>query len=122
MKTALELIAEERQRQIDVEGWTPEHDNGHSKGELPAAAACYALADFWRRKYKTFVTDNLPPQIGSMLMAGESIWPWDKAWWKPTPDDRQRELIKAAALLYAEWDRLERLRIIKESISEREEP
>lgn len=27
MKTGIELIAEERQRQIEVEGWTPEYDD-----------------------------------------------------------------------------------------------
>lgn len=37
------------------------------------------------------------------------IWPWDKSWWKPTPDDRIRELIKAGALIAAEIDRLQRL-------------
>lgn len=35
MKTGIELIAEERQRQIDVEGWTPEHDAQHADGTQP---------------------------------------------------------------------------------------
>jgi hypothetical protein len=42
MKTALELIAEERQRQINEEGWTREHDSVHAGGDLSLAAACYA--------------------------------------------------------------------------------
>lgn len=121
-KSFITLVQEERARQILKEGFGAEHDDEHEDGELARASACYALAGFWRGQYKAIITDNLQPQIGKMLMAGMRIWPWDKAWWKPTPDDRQRELIKAAALLYAEWDRLERLRIIKESISEREEP
>ena len=33
MKTGIELITEERQRQIEVEGWTPEHDAKHAFGE-----------------------------------------------------------------------------------------
>jgi len=33
----------ERQRQIVVKGWTPEHDDEHDEGELGMAAACYAM-------------------------------------------------------------------------------
>jgi hypothetical protein len=36
-------------------------------------------------------------------------WPWDKGWWKPTPDNRIRELEKAGALIAAEIDRLQRM-------------
>ena len=43
MKTGIELIAEERQRQIDVEGWTKEHDAKHICDELALAAVCYAI-------------------------------------------------------------------------------
>lgn len=39
MKTALELIADERHRQITEKGWTPEHDDTHADGALSAAAA-----------------------------------------------------------------------------------
>lgn len=42
MKTGIELITAERQRQIDVEGWTPEHDAEHAKGELVEASTQYA--------------------------------------------------------------------------------
>jgi hypothetical protein len=42
MKTGIELIAEERKRQIEVEGWTAEHDDEHTDGELALAAVCYA--------------------------------------------------------------------------------
>jgi hypothetical protein len=38
----IERIAEERQRQIEVEGWTSEHDEQHIFGELSGAASCYA--------------------------------------------------------------------------------
>lgn len=31
-------IAAERKRQIEAEGWTPEHDDAHDKGELARAA------------------------------------------------------------------------------------
>jgi hypothetical protein len=32
--------------------------------------------------------------------------PWGESWWKPTPEDRVRELVKAGALIAAEIDRL----------------
>ena len=43
MKTGIELITKERQRQIEVEGWTKEHDAEHTNDSLALAAVCYAL-------------------------------------------------------------------------------
>jgi hypothetical protein len=34
----LSLIAAERQRQIEAEGWTSEHDDEHVNGEIALAA------------------------------------------------------------------------------------
>ncbi len=51
-KTGVELIAEERQRQIYVEGWSPEHDSNHEEGQLAEAAACYAMAHRCREQTK----------------------------------------------------------------------
>ena len=79
----IELITAERERQISEEGWTAEHDQEHDDGELAKAAACYLL-----------------PEI-----KGE-WWPWSWKWWKPTPEDRQCELVKAGALVAAELDRV----------------
>lgn len=89
-----ELIAEERRRQVEVEGFTAEHDEQHNVGELAMAASCYALPPICR----AMRNDECP--IG---------WPWGPDWWKPTPDDRVRELSKAGALIVAEIDRLLRL-------------
>lgn len=78
------LIAAERQRQIDAEGYTPEHDDEHDRGEIADAAACYAA-----RK--------------------RELWPWvnqPKMAERPTRDERMRELVKAGALIAAEIDRL----------------
>lgn len=91
MKTGIELIAEERQRQIDKEGYTIEHDRQHTPSELAVAASCYAY----------------PPEYcypGGEIRADE--WPFDEGY-KPSPDNRLRELVKAGALIAAAIDRLQ---------------
>ena len=95
MKTGIELIAEERHRQIEKEGWTAEHDAEHFTGALALAAACYATPQKHRHMY----------WAGNMPFG----WPWERAWWKPTPENRIRELQKAGALIAAEIDRLNSL-------------
>lgn len=81
-------IAAERRRQIEVEGWTPEHDDEHGVGELARAAACYADPQNIDR-------ESVPPK-----------WPWDATWWKPR--DARSNLVRAGALIAAEIDRLDR--------------
>lgn len=96
MKSAIELIADERKRQIEVEGWTPEHDQRHFLGELAAAAACYATPPVARIHKNQFT-------------GTPTIWPWASEWWKPTPAMRVKELAKAGALIVAEIERLQKL-------------
>ena len=97
MKTGIELIAEERRRQIEVEGLTPEHDKYQDGGQLAAAAASYAFTPFMKNE----ISDGykVPPA---------PMWPeyWLAKWWKPSPRNRIRELQKAGALIAAEIDRL----------------
>ena len=98
MKTGIELIAEERQRQIEVEGWTKEHDVEHTNNALAFAAVCYTIPSEYRQySYCPLRKERVP-----------NFWPWDKEWWKPCPEDRIRELIKAGALIAAEIDRLQK--------------
>ena len=97
MKTGIELIAEERQRQIVQEGWTKEHDAKHCNGELAMAAVSYAIEPHQRPHYSPDV--DAPPYT----------WPFHKSCWKPTPYNRIKELVKAGALIAAEIDRLQRV-------------
>lgn len=89
---AADVLAE-RQRQIEAEGWTPEHDDQHDAGELALAAACYA--------YNT--ADPDPEGYGRVPYG----WPWVREWWKPTTT--RRDLVKAGALILAEIERLDRV-------------
>ncbi len=98
-KSGVELIKEERQRQIEVEGWTPEHDDKHTEGSLSDAAAVYAALPT-----NIYFHDKQYVDQHRFI----ELWPWDKDWLKPTPDDRVRELVKAGALIAAEIDRLNR--------------
>ncbi len=82
-------VLTERRRQIEAEGWTPEHDNVHSGGQIAAAAACYAAA-------------TLSPDCDVSAW----LWPWGAEWWKPS--DPRRNLVKAGALILAEIERRDR--------------
>lgn len=96
--SGIELIAAERKRQIDKEGWTAEHDDDHTCEELATAAACYALPV--RRRNDWIINRRLIT----------ILWPWSDEWYKPAKNSRGRikELAKAGALIAAEIDRLER--------------
>jgi hypothetical protein len=91
--TGSELIAQERVRQIEQEGWTPHHDDEHVHRELAWAANCYLVEAIRPGTSKIFL---IPPN-----------WPWSNNWWKPTGAPI-RNLVKAGALIAAEIDRLQR--------------
>ena len=87
-------VIAERRRQIKVEGWTPEHDDEHRGGSMAYAAAAYAVSS-------TEGNGSLSAASKIFLRTG-----WAKSWWKPrTP---REDLIRAAALLLAEIERLDR--------------
>lgn len=111
--SVIDEIAAERRRQIEAEGWTPEHDDTHFRGEMARAAAAYAV-------HASMPADlEFPIEILGRTLHGRErwfgvgvvhvenmIWPWDVKWWKPK--DRRRDLIRAAALIVAEIERLDR--------------
>lgn len=121
-----EMIAAERLRQIEKEGWSPEHDDEHDDESLALAAICYAspvplyMCDIDNRATVRFVDP----------------WPdsWDSTWDKrsqygnaddtesgiadpETYTDKQRLdlLVKAGALIAAEIDRRKRAAGMKEA-------
>lgn len=87
---ALADVIRERIEQMEKHGHDPEHDAGHDQGELAQAAVCYAL----------------PPELLRWFEGNDVyLWPFERAAWKPTT--RRRDLVKAAALILAEIERLD---------------
>lgn len=98
MKTGIELIADERARQISEEQWSEVHDDSHAAGDLRDAAEAYLRELRYRIDHRDGVVGRIPA----------APWPWDDQYWKPT-HDAVRQLVKAGALIAAEIDRLNRL-------------
>jgi hypothetical protein len=92
-----EMIAAERARQINQEGWDAGHDDEHGGGELAYAAVTYTLAA---------LCDLRTPWPLTGPQRYYDFWPWDESWLKPTSP--LRDLVKAGALIAAEIDRLQR--------------
>lgn len=91
----LDEIRKERQRQVVVEGYTRLRDDEYSYGELPRAAMAYCQSAS-TLMLDTSVLANKPPPY----------WPWDDEFWKPkTP---RHDLVRAAALIVAEIERIGR--------------
>ena len=98
MSNGISLILAERLRQMQQEGWTPEHDDTHTQCELLGAARAYSLIAFSQGIHGTIRMDDPPVSCPDE---------WDIKWWKPSPDPI-RNLVKAGALIAAEIDRLQR--------------
>ncbi|VBK79079.1 hypothetical protein [Burkholderia pseudomallei] len=85
---AVRDVLDELHRQIDAEGWTPAHDDEHDKCEMALAAIVYTES-----------------AVGYHPSCPDT-WPWSPKWFKPTTP--RRDLVKAAALVIAEIERLDR--------------
>jgi hypothetical protein len=104
-------VLAERRRQIEREGWTPEHDDEHSDGSMALAAACYASnAATWAAKGTT----KLQKSYSALSISFR--WPWSEKWWKPK--SQRHDLVRAAALILAEIERLDRAAAPKETPAE----
>lgn len=82
-------VLKERCRQVSDEGFTTDRDDAFTDYQLPRAAVCYAIN-----------SAGLPPHRATLY------WPFAPAAFKPV--DRRAGLVKAAALLLAEIERLDR--------------
>jgi len=93
---AITDVMAERTRQIQAEGWTPQHDDEHAVGEMAIAAGCYAIFAAESDGFRRSSADTTCPEN----------WPWHPKWWKPKT--RRQDLVRAAALIIAEIERLDR--------------
>ena len=100
---AVKDVLAERQRQINVEGWTPELDDDRVDGQMAGAASCYAKHVNARSWVATDLDNG--PEIYRTEPTPDN-WPWDESWWKPTTP--RRDAVKACALLLAEIERIDR--------------
>ena len=91
---ALRDVIIERHRQINIERFSTAHDDEHTDCSLAIAAAYYA----------TFFTET---QVLTYEKA--DAWPWSEGALKI--DTHRRNCVKAAALLLAEIERLDRIEV-----------
>jgi hypothetical protein len=100
---AIDDVVTERLRQVDSEGFGPAHDDRYHNWELARAGVCYAtVATHKDRTRKESAKRAFAP----------GTWPWHLDWWKPK--DRRRDLVRAAALLIAEIERMDRAELAVE--------
>lgn len=104
---ALRDVAAERRRQIEAEGWTPEHDDQHNDGELSLAASGYAMAASDQIQAVAHKWDD-DSSMDDFVIAPTVHEPWPHGWEFKLCTPRQA-LVKAGALILAEIERLDRL-------------
>jgi len=100
---AITDVLAERQRQIEVEGWEAAHDDSHRDASLAEAAVCYA-SNYASRAFCSLA--GWTPACSYEDAPAPAEWPWDESMWKPK--NPRRDLVRAAALLIAEIERLDR--------------
>jgi hypothetical protein len=93
--SVLHEIFHERERQIVHEGFDISHDDDHGDGQLCRAAMGYC------QSASTCLSDTT-----ALAQKPPTYWPWEPAFWKPK--SARRDLIRAAALIVAEIERLDR--------------
>lgn len=98
MTGAASDVLAERRRQVEAEGWTPEHDDEHSDAGMAIAAAVYCLID--ARPHTGLGIDAM------RLTYHMNHMRWHGGWLKRSGP--RRNLVKAGALILAEIERLDR--------------
>lgn len=84
-KTAIDLIKEEREKQITKYGYTTTHDRNYPNGTVLRGALAYLNAAIYSSS------------------VGEEDWPFDKNYFNS--EGELKDLVKAAAMIVAEIDK-----------------
>lgn len=87
-QAATDVLAERTRQQSD-ERWTEKHDDRYQEPLLARAAAAYA-----------------DPRTAWLVVDRQPLWPFDHEFFKPK--DHRRNCVRAAALLLAEIERIDR--------------
>lgn len=100
-------VLQERRRQVNEEGWTPEHDDQHGNRELAQAAAAYLVGIDGPHE------DRTADDCGTLSVPVVFPPTWAPEWWKPGSAVEnagyRRRLVKGVALALAEIERVDRL-------------
>ena len=102
MKRGIELIAEERQRQIDVEGYSEQHDSQHKASELIYAAIAYVESS----KVGVNCAEMGNIDEHEIMRRKTEMGRYYPFGWSFKPSTDIRDLVKAGALIAAAIDRL----------------
>lgn len=101
----IDLITNERTRQIESEGYSvPEDFRKYRNDELIRAAVVYAMPFDIREAELSPCTEG-SNHAAAITTFKKLLWPWEEKWWKPSAD-RKKDLVKAGALIAAELDRI----------------
>lgn len=94
-------VIAERERQQSSKGYSIAHDDEYEQNELIRAANGYlshVVERSWTYKEldeDTYQSDEVP-----------DFWPWDDSYWNPK--NPRQDLVRAAALIIAEIERIDR--------------
>lgn len=94
-------VFNERQRQIEKEGYSTANDDLYEENELVRAGAGYVNHVVGR----SWTFNKEMPEVYQNEEVPE-FWPWDDNFWKPKSP--RKDLVRAAALLIAEIERIDR--------------
>lgn len=97
LQQVLNKVIHERIRQIESEGYNKEVDDLGDPGRLAAAAACYSI-------HSSYTLNT-----GDSLAGVPDWWPFAREHWKPK--DVESNLIRSAALIFAELERIYRSKV-----------
>jgi hypothetical protein len=116
-------VLAERRRQVEAEGWSPEHDDHHVKGDLAMAAALFATpAPLFSLHLSQSEAEVAGYEVGATgALRWDDPWPFKRRAHVRHDLDafvndgdtrgqggRRRDLVKAGALIIAEIERLDR--------------
>lgn len=94
MSDFLNLVKAERQKQINKHGYTPEHDDEHTDGSIADAGACYAATEMIYQRVD--------------IEYFKEVYKWDLDYYTKSQHDRKDQLVIAASLIMAEYERIVR--------------